>query len=331
MKVNGFDCDGVITVGIYPGPDDFIITGRSYEEEPETLDMLHKKGIYNKIAFNPIPFNQKTRQSSGEHKALKIKILKARGIEIVNFFEDDEIQKAVIERECPWVNVVHVVHDLTEKENVRHIEDTVERLTQETSPEPITKLFQFPYEHFSNTLLKRDDYLLDIACGNGLQTEMLKSKCANVISMDVEQTQPYVRIGNITDIPLQDESVDVIFSFETIEHLPRSEHLAAVMELLRVARRCVVIGTIRKIGPDWIGCHKIWKAVNGENPYHLGELDDYDFMHLFNSNVVLDVATPYFYQSSYSSLKQEFSMLDGMTSKEIPTYCNYVVLQKVVA
>ena len=38
-------------------------------------------------------------------------------------FEDDPIQKEVIERECPWINVVHVVHELTEKENVRHVDD----------------------------------------------------------------------------------------------------------------------------------------------------------------------------------------------------------------
>ena len=41
MKVNGFDIDGVIHLGngicgIRPGPKDVIITGRSYEEEPET-------------------------------------------------------------------------------------------------------------------------------------------------------------------------------------------------------------------------------------------------------------------------------------------------------
>jgi hypothetical protein len=122
-KVNGFDCDGVITVGIHPGPDDIIITGRSFEETPETRAMLSKRGINNIVFYNQKKFVDKTRESSGWHKAKRIGRLKEQGVEIVNFFEDDPIQKEVIERECPWVNVVHIVHELTEKENVRHVND----------------------------------------------------------------------------------------------------------------------------------------------------------------------------------------------------------------
>jgi hypothetical protein len=35
-------------------------------------------------------------------------------------FEDDPIQIEVIKSLCPWLSVVHLAHDLTEKENVRH-------------------------------------------------------------------------------------------------------------------------------------------------------------------------------------------------------------------
>jgi hypothetical protein len=122
-QINGFDCDGVITVGIYPGPHDIIITGRSYEEKPETEAMLLKRGITNSVIYNNVEFIHKTRKSSGEHKAKYIKLLADAGIVINNFFEDDPIQKEVIERECPWINVVHIVHELTEKENVKHLND----------------------------------------------------------------------------------------------------------------------------------------------------------------------------------------------------------------
>jgi len=122
-KIIGFDCDGVITVGIYPGPDDVIITGRSFEERPETEAMLRKKGIGNKVFYNPLPYEQKTRESSGEHKANVLLGLKEQGTVINVFFEDDEIQKEIIESRCPWITVVHVVHNLTNKENERHLED----------------------------------------------------------------------------------------------------------------------------------------------------------------------------------------------------------------
>jgi predicted urease superfamily metal-dependent hydrolase len=126
--INSFDCDGVITVGIYPGQSDIIITGRSFIEEPETKEMLQKRGINNRVYFNPLPFNQKTRVSSGEHKGNTIvRLYKEEDIEVKYHFEDDEIQKAKIEEIIAEnglnTKVILVMHDLTEKENVRHIDD----------------------------------------------------------------------------------------------------------------------------------------------------------------------------------------------------------------
>ena len=117
--VNGFDCDGVLTIGIRPTCYDIIITGRSYEEEKETYKWLNKHNIINKVYFNNKIFNDKTRESSGQHKANIINFLLENNVKIINFFEDDEIQAKIIEKECPWVNVIRILHDLTNKENVR--------------------------------------------------------------------------------------------------------------------------------------------------------------------------------------------------------------------
>lgn len=122
-EINGFDCDGVITVGIHPGPDDIIITGRSWEEKNETRDMLTKRGIKNIVLYNELDYKDKTRKTSGIHKGVRILQLKDSGTVIKNFFEDDPIQIREIERLCPWVNIVHIVHELTEKENVKHVND----------------------------------------------------------------------------------------------------------------------------------------------------------------------------------------------------------------
>ena len=128
MKVNGFDIDGVIHLGngvcgVRPGPNDVIITGRSHQEEPETLAFLRKHGITNKVYFTPLPFKVKTRETSGIHKARTLRWLKeVKTIDVQFFFEDDEVQKAEIEKD--WNGkVIHVSHDFTEKENVRHLED----------------------------------------------------------------------------------------------------------------------------------------------------------------------------------------------------------------
>lgn len=122
--INTYDIDGVIYMdedhqGLTPLPHDYIITGRSYEEHDYTIKMLEDRYIYNKVFFNPRDFNQKTRESSGEHKANIINALISIGLKIGLHYEDDEIQAEIIERLTP-VKVVRIVHDLVEKENVWH-------------------------------------------------------------------------------------------------------------------------------------------------------------------------------------------------------------------
>jgi len=125
--MNSFDIDGVIfmrkgLIGVRPGPNDVIITGRSYEEEAETRNMLLLNGILNPVFFNPLKFDQKSRASSGIHKANTLNKLKDDGYDVQIHFEDDPVQIEEIKKFCPWVNVVHLDHDLTEKENVRHVD-----------------------------------------------------------------------------------------------------------------------------------------------------------------------------------------------------------------
>ena len=135
MIVNGFDIDGVIHLGngvcgIRPGPGDVIITGRSYEEEEETLAFLRRNGIHNPVFFNQCHYDEKTRTGSGFHKAETIKLLHRAGLSVRYFFEDDEIQKdeieSMLEEKEAWgmlTRVVHVNNPHVKKENRRHLED----------------------------------------------------------------------------------------------------------------------------------------------------------------------------------------------------------------
>lgn len=125
IKRASFDIDGVINMGdypgIYPGPQDVIITGRSYQESEETETFLINRGLgHHRLYMNPIPFEAKSRESSGVHKGNTIRRLNSEGYNIVIVYEDDPIQAKEIKRICPDVQVVLVYHDLVEKENVRH-------------------------------------------------------------------------------------------------------------------------------------------------------------------------------------------------------------------
>jgi len=121
--MNSFDIDGVIYMGnglsgVKPQYGDIIVTGRSFQEEEETRAMLRDMGVHNKVYYNQLPFERKTRESSGMHKA---NVLNSFEHEITAHFEDDPVQIKVLKKECPWLNIVYMDHNLTEKENVRHV------------------------------------------------------------------------------------------------------------------------------------------------------------------------------------------------------------------
>lgn len=124
---NTFDIDGVIFInreigGVYPGPNDIIITGRSIEEAPETKRMLAARGIRNEVFYNCIPFIEKNRTNSGRHKGTILNMLIRNGYKIGAHFEDDEVQAVEIKLICTSVPVILLVHELTNKENVRRLE-----------------------------------------------------------------------------------------------------------------------------------------------------------------------------------------------------------------
>lgn len=116
--INTFDIDGVIDMGYYSGVrpcyDDVIITGRSIEEYAETRELMKELSIINQIFMNPIPISEKTRVTSGIHKANVISLLQT-GFDIGIHFEDDPIQAEEIRKVHPNLNIVMLQHELTEK------------------------------------------------------------------------------------------------------------------------------------------------------------------------------------------------------------------------
>jgi len=123
--IRTFDIDGVINldemgIGLRPtSEDDVIITGRSFEEEEETLKFLRDNGINNKVYFNPLKFSEKTRESSGLHKANVINNLQKDGFTVLFHVEDDLKQIEQIRNNCN-VQVIHFnSNGLVELENIK--------------------------------------------------------------------------------------------------------------------------------------------------------------------------------------------------------------------
>jgi len=118
--------------------------------------------------------------------------------------------------------------------------------------------------------------VLDAACGEGYGSFLLAQSAAAVIGVDLSDdaithaVQRYASAnlrfvtGSVTKLPLPDASVDLVVSFETIEHL------AQQIEMLAEFRRVLVPGGVLVISsPN----RPVYNEGGVANPYHVRELD----------------------------------------------------------
>jgi SAM-dependent methyltransferase len=130
--------------------------------------------------------------------------------------------------------------------------------------------------------------VLDIASGEGYGSALLAEAAARVIGVDIsleavahanaKYRRPNVRFlrGSCTDIPLSESSIDVVVSFETIEH--HAEHEAMLREIKRVLRRR---GLLIISSPDKL---EYSERANHGNAYHVKELYADDFVALIKNH-----------------------------------------------
>ena len=147
-------------------------------------------------------------------------------------------------------------------------------------------------EHIHRYLLAReyaeDKEVLDIACGEGFGSAILAKSARSVVGVDIamEAVQHAAiryqldnvrfRQGSCAAIPLDNDSVDLVVSFETIEH--HDEHLAMMAEIKRVLRPP---GVLIISSPDKKEYSVTPKYVN---PFHVRELSREEFEDLIQAH-----------------------------------------------
>ncbi len=147
-------------------------------------------------------------------------------------------------------------------------------------------------EHFHRYLLAKQvvagKTVLDIASGEGYGSAMLAQTAQKVIGVDISQEAVShaqakyqaknleFRLGSCSAIPLADDSVDVVVSFETIEH--HAEHEAMMLEIKRVLRTdgALVISCPDKLENS--------DKPGSNNPHHVKELYRDEFNKLLDSH-----------------------------------------------
>lgn len=199
--------------------------------------------------------------------------------------------------------------------------------TGDTTPSDIVSLFLFPYLEFSLKYGSKDKSLLDCACGNIYQKIILEDRFKSVLFVDKDI--PKVLPDNFITLDLESENLpfensffDVVFSFETIEHLLEDRQIHFVNELLRVGK-IVIIGSISIDGPNKIGNSIIFKKATETNPHHKKEFSSKEWFSFFNDNF-----QEYILEFYHSALGEVLEIRQGLNSEN--GFCNYVVFNKPI-
>lgn len=150
----------------------------------------------------------------------------------------------------------------------------------------VTKINEYwTLEHLHRYAIVKDlvigKNILDIACGEGYGSNILSSYAKNVVGIDIsdeainhakkkyKKDNLQFKQGSATFIDLPDTSIDIIVSFETIEHL--KEHDEMLQQFKKVLKRD---GILIISSPD----KKNYSDKTGyANPFHLKELYKNEF------------------------------------------------------
>lgn len=144
------------------------------------------------------------------------------------------------------------------------------------------------YEHLHRyavaASLVKDKDVLDIACGEGYGAAALAAIARSVVGIDIapeaisHATSVYpmanlrFAVGDVAAIPIESASVDVVVSFETLEHLAaQSEMLAEIRRVLRPDGLLIISTPNREVYTD---------ERHEKNPHHVRELNLTEFRSL---------------------------------------------------
>lgn len=156
------------------------------------------------------------------------------------------------------------------------LEFTGERIVPGKTTEVLFKEHEVRYV-FAGRYVEGKD-VLDVACGSGVGTDFLRRAGARkVYGLDIDpHAVAYARARytdcefaecDATDLSLPDESVDVVVSFETLEHLRDQERFLRECSRVLKPKGVLICSTPNTNVYRWYGA----------NPYHMRELTPAQF------------------------------------------------------
>ena len=98
------------------------------------------------------------------------------------------------------------------------------------------------YWHQINEVLKlQPRKVLEVGIGNALVSTYLSASGINVTTVDINKNLKPDIVASVLNLPLRDDSFDLVLVAEVLEHLPFNEFISALSEIKRVTRKYALI------------------------------------------------------------------------------------------
>lgn len=202
---------------------------------------------------------------------------------------------------------------------MENLEWTGERLT--TGVESVHGVIEHLHRYALAQKITKNKIVLDIASGEGYGSFLISKNAQKVYGVDIDSKSiehskkkysstknlEYL-VGSTDAIPLTDNSVDVVISFETIEH--HDKHDLMMKEIKRVLKK---EGVLLISSPE----KSIYKERDPDNIFHIKELtliefEDllkkyFNFSHFYNQRFVMGSLI----HLVDTKIQSEFNLFDG--------------------
>lgn len=134
----------------------------------------------------------------------------------------------------------------------------------------------------------KDKIVLDLASGEGYGSNKMSEKASLVYAVDIDKTAVHEAklkykkknleflVGSASQIPLEDNTVDIVVSFETIEHHDKHDEMMTEIKRVLKPNGLIIIST-----PD-----KLYYSDkrNYNNKFHIKELYKQEFVDLITKS-----------------------------------------------
>lgn len=124
---------------------------------------------------------------------------------------------------------------------------------------------------------------LDVGCGTGRLVYWLRRFGIKAYGVDVSsyalevadrEIKPYVKFGNITDIPYKNNGFDLVVTFDVLEHLERSQLQKSIKETIRVSKKWILHKVYTK--------ENHWISLSHEHDHsHRSVMSEHYWLNLF--------------------------------------------------